>query len=190
MRIIAYRTSTQNGRVLLQESTGEYVLDNDIEKLFAFLLEDYGECIKVCWDLDATVSVFLKLLGVKLCRDLRTTKRCWVNDYKVFYIPGKVFSITYGRYKMSLYGLEQYYPELAEPDVEEVQGLGMGLLEELKKMGLRPDKLTSPVAVYEQTVLKDLDLPLAKDMPVAVAEMAWLCSGRLWIESHQIGYFK
>ena len=190
MRIIAYQTRIEDGQVLLAESTGEYVLAADIEKLFAFLLEDYGDCLKICWDLDSTVSVFLKLMGINLCRELRATKKCRVNGHRLFYIPDKVFSVSYGRYKCQLYGLEQYFPELSEPDLEELQGLGMKLLEELKKMGLKPTKLTSPVAIYEENILSKLDLPLAKDMPVEAAEFAYRASGKLWIEAHKIGYFQ
>ncbi len=190
MRIVAYRTNISNGRVLLEESTGESILDNNLDKLFAFLLEDYGECIKVCWDLDSTVSAFLRLMGSRLCRDLRTNKRCHLGGYKIFYIPDKVWSVSYGRYKANLYGLEQYFPELDEPDVLDVQLLGMKLLRELQKMGLKPTKLTSPVAIYEENILSKLDLPLAKDIPIEACEYAWRCSGRLWIECHKIGYWE
>jgi len=197
MRIIAYQTSTQDSKVLLQESTGEYILSNEIEGLFGFLLEPYDSAIRVCWDLDATVSAFLKLLGVSICRNIRETKRCHkkgdrscpLHPVEVFYIPDKVFSVSRFGLRANLYGLEQYFPELNEPDVKEVQLLGMELLAELKKMGLNPTKFTSPVAIYEECVLKNLDLPLAKDMPVEACEFAWRCSGKLWIESHQIGFW-
>ena len=193
MRIIAYSTSIQDGRVLLRESTGESVLSADIGELFAFLLEQFeedGGCLKVCWDLDATVSSFLRLMGKVKCRQLKDTKRVKVFPYSLFYIPDKVFSITYGRLKANLYGLEQYFPELDEPSVENVQLLGMGLLDELKKMGLKPTKLTSPVAIYEESILSKLDLPLAKDIPIEACEFAWRCSGRLWVEAHKLGMFK
>jgi len=191
MRIIAYRTSTQNGKVLLEESTGEYVLSNDIDQLFSFLLEDYNNTIRVCWDLDATVSAFLRLLGKAACRQLMRTKKYYARPYSVFYIPDKIFSVSYGsRLKCNLYGLEQYYPDLPEPDVKEVKVLGDGLLRELDKMGFKPSKLTSPVAVYEECVLNTLDLPKIIDIPPEVAQMAYMCSARLWIESHQIGYWQ
>lgn len=190
MRIVAYKTSTRNGKVLLEESTGEFVLGNEIDKLFSFLVEPYNQCIKVCWDLDATVSVFLRLLGVAACRKLRGTKRHHQSPFNLFYIPEKVFSVSHvSGARANLYGLEQYFPDLGEPDVKEVQLLGMKLLDELKKMGLRPTKLTSPVAVYEECVLSKMNLPKAKDMPVEASEMAWRASGKLWIESHIIAYF-
>lgn len=191
MRIMAYRTSTQDGKVFIQESGGDSALSSDLEKLWGFLLEDYGDCLKICWDLDATVSAFLRILGKTACRALQTAKKWHQEPFSIFYIPNKVFSVSHvsGR-KMNLYGLEQYYPELDEPSVDDLQALGMKLLKELRKMGFEPTKLTSPVAIYEEGVLSGLDLPTVKDMPKEVAAMAYECSGRLWVECHQIGFWQ
>ena len=190
MRIVAYRASTENGKVLLQESTGEYVLSNNIDTLFSFLLEPYDQTLKVCWDLDATVSVFLRLLGKEACQRILKTKRYHLAPFNIFYIPDKIFSVTHAsRAKCNLYGLEQYYPEIEEPDVKTVAALGKGLLVELRKMGLTPTKLTSPIAIYDEAILSKLDLPRLKDMPLEVAQFAWQCSGKLWVEAHQLGYW-
>ena len=191
MRIVAYQTQLNDGKVLLSESSGESVHSNNLDQLYSFLLEPYGQCIKVCWNLDATVSAFLRVMGTSACRSLQETKRYRRHPFSIFYIPSKVFSVTHvSGLRANLYGLDQYYPDIDEPDVKDVQLLGVGLLKELDKMGMRPTKLTSPVAIYEECVLRKLSLPQVKDMPMGVAEMAWRCSGRLWIESHQLGYFK
>ena len=196
MRIIAYRTSTQDNKVLLEESTGESVLSNDIADLFFFLIEQFedeeGKCIKITWNVDATVSLFLKLLGVLHSSQLWKTKRCHVAPFEVFYVPGKVFSVVHipTKQKANLYGIEQYFPELDEPSLPEVEALGKKLVDELKKMGMIPTKLTSPVAIYEECVMRHLDLPKLKDIPIEVAEFAYRASGRLWIETHQIGYWE
>jgi hypothetical protein len=190
MRIVAYRTINQDGKVLLQESGGQFVLSNHIDELFSFLLEDYSPCIKICWDLDATVSLILKLLGESVCRKLRETKRVSYGAFKMFYVPGKVFSVNHPAAKMSLYYLAQYYPELPEPDdIEMGQKLGENLQKELAKMGMFPTKWTSPIAIYDECVMSKMDLPRLKDLPVKVSEFAYRAAGRLWIESHQISYF-
>jgi len=193
MRIVAYRITEHEGQVLIAESTGEVVHSNDLPKLLSFLLEEYDDCLKIVWNLDQSVSVLLKLFGVEMCRKLKQEKRVHMAPFNFFYVPEKIFSChhipTKGR--CNLYGLEQYFPELSEPDhVEEVQILGEKLVKELKKMGMVPRKLTSPVAIYEECVLSQLDLPKLKDIPLDVAEMAWRCTGRLWIESHILGYFE
>jgi hypothetical protein len=200
MRIVAYRSSNQDSKVLIEESGGDSTLTGDPIKLFEFLLEDYTPCIKICWDLDSTVSLILKLLGESICRNLRETKRCHkegerrqcpLRPFEVFYVPEKIFSVSHvSGAKMSLYGIEQYYPELAEPDIEMVQQLGVKLMGELKKMGMIPTKLTSPIAIYDECVMSKLDLPKLKDIPAKAAEMAYRCAARLWIESHQVGYWR
>ena len=195
MRIIAYKTEARDGQVLLQESTGEAVLSNDLMELFPFLLNEFeeeGQCLKVCWDLDQTVSLFLRLLGASRCEKIRATKRGHFAPFDLFYVPEKVFSVVHipTRTKTNLYGIEQYFTELEEPDdVREIEALGNLLVGELRKMDMIPSKLTSPVAIYEEAVLKKLDLPKLKDIPVKVSEYAAHCAWRLWIESHQLGNF-
>jgi hypothetical protein len=189
MRIVAYRTSNLDGKVLIEESGSDKVVSNNPEELFSFLLEDYSPCIKICWDLDSTVSLILKLLGESVCRKLRETKRAFYAGFSLFYVPEKVFIVNHPAAKMSLYGIEQYYPDLPEENVELIQQLGVKLMVELKKMGMVPTKLTSPIAIYDECVMSKLDLPRLKDIPVKAAEFAYRCAARLWIESHQIGYW-
>lgn len=202
MRILAYRTSINNSKVLLLESTGMKAHSNDLDLLFSFLLEpqgnspwppQYDRCIRVCWELDATVSLLLKLLGEQRCRKLSQTHKCYYAPFNCFYVPGKIFSVTHipTKARVSLYDLQQYYPELDEPEILlEVQMLSEKLLYELRKMGLEPTKLTSPVAIYEECVMSQLDLPKVADMPKEAAIYAMNCAGRLWIEAFQLGYWK
>ena len=192
MRIIAYKTSIKNNLILLEESPNERILNNDLINLFGFLLEDYPDTIRICWDLDDTVSLFLRRMGHTACATLQKRHRCHLAPFSIFYIAGKVFSVEHipSRRRFNLYGIEQYFPELPEPDnVTEVQMLGEKLMYELGKMGLHPTKLTSPIAIYEECVMRKLDLPKIDNIPVEAAELAYRCSARLWIESHQLGYF-
>ena len=201
MRIIAYKTLVNNSKVQLLESTGEAtIFTDDFFLLLGTLLEPYEQTIRITWELDATVAPILKLLGKERCGRLHRTHKCRLSPTEgIFYVPGKVFSVdgvirvdnlNY-KAKSSLYDLQQYYPELDEPeDLTEVQQLGVKLMYELKKMGLQPSKLTSPVAIYEECVMRRLDLPTVVDMPKEAAEFAYRTSGRLWIECHQIGYLE
>jgi len=201
MRIIAYKTLVNNGKVQLLESTGEATKPtDDFNELLSFLLEPYERTIRIAWELDATVAPILKLLGEERCGRLHRTHKCRLSPTEsIFYVPGKVFSVDgvimidgkYYKTKSSLYDLQQYYPELDEPEnLIEVQQLGEKLMYELKKMGLQPSKLTSPVAIYEECMMRRLDLPTVVDMPKEAAEFAYRCSGRLWIEAHQLGYWE
>lgn len=199
MRIVAYQTQIVDKKLVILESTGEKLYTDLISDAFMFLLEpqgnsywppQYDRCIRVCWELDATVAPILKGLGEDRCKKLNKTHKCYLAPFNIFYVPGKIFSVSHipSHYKVNLYDLAQYYPELEEPDsLTEVQMLGEKLLFELRKMGLEPTKLTSPVAIYEQCILSNLDLPRVADMPREAAEFAYRCSGRLWIEAYQLG---
>lgn len=199
MRIVAYKTSLNGDQVLIEESTGEQVKSDRLDTLLSFLLEQFDEkdepvqTIKVCWNLNDTVAPILRLVGRERCQKLHDTHKCFCRPFNIFYIPDKVFLVVHipTRYKLDLYGIDQYYPELNNSrTVEEVEYLGLTLLNELHKMNLYPSKLTSPVAIYEQCVMSHLDLPAVTDMPKEAAEMAWMCSGKLWIEAHQLGYWE
>lgn len=195
MRIIGYRTSLKEGKVLIEETGGEFLISANPEEMIAFLMEPYKDSIRVCWNLDATVAVMLPFFGLRVSRELREKKRAHMPPWSLFYVPGKVFSIrhipTHQTFK--LYELEQYFPDLPDtPDFngpEELCMLGQKLMYELNKMGFQPRSLTSPIRIYDDCVMSRLSLPKLADMPLRAAELAYSASGRLWIESHQLGYW-
>lgn len=201
MRIVAYSTEIIDSKILLSESTGDSIYTTSLEDIGAFLLESYSgsywqpqfdRCIRVCWNLNATVAPIIRLIGRDRATKLHETKKAHCPPFKLFYVPDKLFAITHipSGDRVTLYGLDQYFPGYEEPVLlEHVKAFGEKLMGELKKMNLEPDKLTSPIAIYEQCILKYLDLPQVNDMPVDAAEMAYRCAGKLWIEAHQIGYF-
>ena len=87
MRVLAYQTSLANGKVLLEESTGQKVVSSEPDVLFAFLLEPQGNsawapqfdrCLRVCWDLDAAVAPILKLIGKSACIKLHQTHKAFL----------------------------------------------------------------------------------------------------------------
>lgn len=202
MRIIAYLSQRAGDTVRLLESTGEACLSKDPQELLEFLVEPFqtpeeiaeegSKYLQVCWDLDTTLAPIFRLLGVENCKKLAETKGLYYPPYNLFYVPSKIFHvkrIPSPHFEAFLYHLAQYYPDLEEPEkVEDIQMLGVKLLQELDKMGLRVTKLTSPVAIYEKAVMRDLDLPTFLDMPREACEYALECSGQLWIEAYKIGY--
>jgi len=201
MIVVAYKTEQVGRGIKIFESSGASRFTARLDKVFSFLLEPqapsywdppFDRCIRVVWDLDATVAPILKLLGSVKCRKLKDTHKCYLAPFNIFYMPGKVFTVEHipTKNRASLYDLQQYFPELDDPgDVEEVQMLGRKLLYELKKMDMEPTKLTSPVAIYEECVLDYLDLPELQDIPKEVALYAGACMGRSWVEAHQLGYW-
>lgn len=193
MRIIAYQTEVNLGSVLLKESTGETRRSNEFYELACFLLEQYEDTIKVCWNLNETVAPILKTMGEKVCTRLAKNKRCYFAPFNIFYVPDKVLSIVHipSKQKVNLYGIDQYFPDVnKEMNTVEIAAMGEYLLQELGKMRLYPKKLTSPIAIYEECVLSYTNLPTKEDMPIEAAELAYLCSGKLWIEAYKLGFWE
>lgn len=205
MRILAYTTKENSKGVRVAESTGEGIVAGDAKAILEWLMSGYladvednpkmaENTVRLCWSLDDTLSPILKLLGRRVCEKLYETKKCYLAPYKLFYIPGKLFAlrdirVSYG--KLELFDLEQYFPtEPYQDDVEQIWNYGQILYKSLNKMGYYPRRLVSPVKIFEECVLDHCDLPTGWDMPKEAAEYAWMCSGRLWIECHKIGYWK
>jgi len=165
--------------------------NDDIISLFMYLIESSE--LSVCWDLDSEIAPLLKLLGEERCKKLAGTNKCFWRPFTIFYIPGKLFSVSpvYSKEQFNLYQLKQYFPEEEEPrTVAGIKEKGLQVLEALAEMGMYPEKLTSPVAVYEQSVMRHLNLPSANDIPKEAGYYAWQCSGKLWIEAFQLGYWQ
>lgn len=196
-KIVAYTIEPNNKGLQITGSSAKgsttEVIDS-LELALEALTLPYGEpVLRVCWNLDTTLAPLLKLLGENICRKLYRTNKGFYRPYSMFYIPEKVFSIKRipNKEKVNFYHLEQYYPDHNEPaSAQGTAQLGEKLLIVLNKMGLYPAKLTSPVAMWEQYVMNHLSLPTVWDVPKEAAEFAWKCSGKLWIEAYQIGYWE
>lgn len=159
------------------------------------ILDEYyyssPDTMRVCWNLDDTIAPLIKAMGLEFCKALYKTHKGFMRPYSIFYIPDKVFMIkaVHKQITVKLYGIDKYFPNDDEPDINEVNTKGSKLVETLIKMGMTPNKLTSPVAIWEDNVLNHASLPTGWDMPYQAAEYAWQCSGRLWTEAIQLGYW-
>lgn len=194
MKIVAYESNLIDGQVQILESTGATITSNDKEKILGFLCEPYDDPIKVCWELDVFIAPILKLLNSQALTDLAKTKRCHLPPFSLFYVPGKVFSVEHipSKLKANIYGLDQYFPDFDEvPNVSNLVALCSELMEVLEAMDMKSArKLTSPVAICADSILKKIDMPTLKDIKPEIAELAYMTSARLWIEAHQIGLFE
>ena len=191
MKIEAYKLEEHEDWVNAQCSDTSAGNSQNIEDILSYLLE--STTLNICWDLDTAIIPLLKKLTEEQCKKLAETNKCFCRPFRIFYIPGKVFAISAvsDKKQFNLYQIKQYFPEEEEP--EEIEGIkvkGLQILEALAEMGMYPEKLTSPVAIYEQSVMKHLSLPDKDCIPKEAAYCAWQCSGKLWIEAFQVGYFE
>ena len=201
MNLYAYQTEYKNKFITIQSSdyNEDPLTSNDLFDIFEYLLIDYDDPgliktnhLKYAWDLDEFVAPLLRGMGRELAVELYKNKRFFIKPYSLFYIPNKVFCVKsiHRNYTARIYGIKYFFPEDKHPEsFEELEFFGKYLWEQLKLMGYRPTKLTSPIAVYQECVMKGLSMPGVDSMPRRVAELAYSCSGRLWVEAHKLGHF-
>jgi hypothetical protein len=185
-----------DGRVELLNARDNVLQTDNLKEIFYFILEGDGDGHRTVWDLDQSVAPILKLLGQEKCRELASPehKTKW-QDFNIFYIPKKLFAVKYHQYEFTLYGVDQYYPD--HKDAEDPYDVAAGteiLLKAVERMGLpEPSKLTSPVAIYEETAMRRMMLPTLADMPkdaLEASEYAYHCAGKAWVTAYKLGHFK
>jgi hypothetical protein len=211
MKIVGYCSRTVNGKVLIQASTDETILSTSLEKLLGFLIEPYEDdpnyreqwgryptVIRLTWNLDEFVSPLLRLLGERHCRELAETKETRWQDFKLFYIGGKIFSIKHDKYFAQFFDLSQYYqdslPE-APTDAFEVRYLGKKVEEVLARMNLKPSRWTSPASILRECILEKMEVvPSVWDnervhIRREPTNYALRCCHRLWISNFKVGHW-
>ena len=174
--------------VTIIASNGDKVTSNDPAAILQYLSLFSGSTNAV-WDIDAFFAPVFRLLGPELCQKLARDRKAFLRPHSMFYIPEKVFTTRMIPYnKAAFYSLNRYFPdETAEPI--DISHYARRLAAALKIMALdHTRKLTSPIAIYEDQMMSGMALP-KWDVPEDPARYAWLCSGRLWIEAYQLGYW-
>lgn len=198
-KAIGYTITESDGELVLLESDRDGIRSNNLTELFHFLLEPYPNTLKVVWDLDDFATPLLRLCGVKACQELVGSKHktfLMPHRIKLFYIPRKILTIRYGSYSAHIYNLARFFPteEVEVPITpEDVEGYGNAVIDAFAGLGMMPTTLTSPIAVYKNSLMGHYALPKMDEFPedkLDMMKLAWEASGRQWVEAHKIGYFK
>lgn len=195
MKIIAIKTAaTENGIAITRSDIG-ICFSDDLEELLDFIRKDTDDSLLLAWNLDETVAPILRKLGEELCKKLWDNASVEYRKYSIFYVQNKVFAVSlkkeFGK-NVSIYHLSQYFSDEVEPeDINGIVQYGERLVEANHKMKLYGKKYSSPIALFEQCVLKYTDMPTMKNsnMPMELAEWAWECAGKQWVEAFKIGHW-
>jgi hypothetical protein len=193
-KLVAFKIKSTNKNITLTRSDIGTTTSTSLTDILSLLCA--GDNINlIAWDLDKEVSALLKHLSKTQCIELQKTAKTKYKDHKIFYIQGKIFSITdYDSWRpRNCYHIEQYYPDTPEvTNLDEVLKLGNDIMTALKIMNLQSNKMSSPVAIFEDAVLNHISLPTipSSNITKSAAEMAWRCSGKLWIEAYKLGWFE
>lgn len=212
--IVAFDAHKVDDGIHLEDSEGESVLAKNFDTIAKFLLEDYDDedreitYLKVCYDLNEFAEIIFKTLPAELVEQFQGGQtKVKYQDYKIFYIPSKMLGISAKfrvrikgnfykeeTYEAVLYHLKQFCPDnkVVVP-VEDAKDLGMELLVQLKRMGLIPTRLVSPVSIYDECVLSRMLVPRACNIPeeaVEALEYAMQGMNREWRSAYQLGYWE
>lgn len=178
--------------VQIIDSNDKRVTSNNLDDILDFLLDPEptrNGSFRVTWDLDQFVAPILHIMPKGILETLWTKGRCYVFPYSIAYNPAKSFVVKKGRWRAAYYHLAQFFADNDKPQsLAQTVSLGEKLISELLNIGIRPHRLTSSVALLDD-LWDRYDLPNYMDLPDDVGQMAWDCSGKLWIEAHQLGHF-
>jgi hypothetical protein len=226
LRIIAYGSGVSDSQVTISNSEDDQIVSDIPSDILDFIGEEFNDSdmgyreLKVSWNLDVFLSVVLKHLGMKICKELIkpahealfsfTDNGVTLYDikgkpdvlpdgvYDIFYVPSKIFGLQVKGHKSYIYHLEQYFDDETQPDdILGVHAKACDLVDAFQSMGLNPFKLTSPIAIYEASVLNHMDIPtildLPKDMPESQAteliQWAEQCISLDWLEAYAVGHW-
>ena len=182
LTVLAYTAEVQGKQVLFKCSDNSSLLTEDWLEAISFLLKpcDYG----VCWNIDHFTEVFCSLIPQKTASELREKGRIYLPmpyRQKLYWQPGRVFSITWGQGReINFYSLSRYSDKEAK-DIDSLVELSKKVIGAYSAFGLEPKRLTSPVAVYGE-VLNKLDFPRACDLPDSALPLLNKCSEVAWEE--------
>lgn len=194
-KIITFKMTVNEDETLtIESSLGDKHTSKQLTAILRFLSMDIysknEEFIRVVWDVDEFIAPIIRLMTKEEMIKLVDTLKIFIRPYTLFYIPDKTFNVKWiaNSTKHQYYGLCQYFPDI-EDEPEDLAPYVTSLIEALDIMKMEPNRLTSPVTIYEDTHRELLESLPAKDMPMEAARYAWFCSSKLWIEAYRLGYF-
>lgn len=170
--IIAYEAEATAEGVLITRAYADRkdnLLAKSWNELTDFLVEDKGEAFHIVWNLGKFTNTLFTLLPQEKREILVEAPRTYYNNSKIFYVNSRVFGLTnmyhlrantYRSMENNFYQIRHWLsPDIEAPEtIQETAKLGEEILEALAYLGIYPDRLTSPVAVYSN-MLSQYDLP-------------------------------
>lgn len=208
--ILALQSSTYNNGY----ETGVYIIASDgrncrsanPEKVLTWLaLLQSEEYFIITWDLIEFLSPIFKLLPAEVVEALNSGERAKWPPFRLFLsiYKGKFFGVNFkyrtqikgnfyneDTYDINIYELKTFFPDVSRAvPYNEAADMGISLLKALDDMGMKPSKLTSPAAIYEESILRRIPIPTILTMPENALPMMEWCANYIkeWRTVYQIG---
>lgn len=192
MKITTYTIQSIDPLIITDSNNGKHQ-GEFIYPLLDYLFLNHQDDIKAAWNLDEFVAVICRHLSKDdLAQLIDKGKITHVGpmDYKLFYIPSKLFSIEKRNVEVKFYGLDQYF----KTPINSIEDGAHQLLEALGIMNLHPTKLTSPIAIYEECIMPHMSFHPADELVLQIPKPAlryiWHCVNEGWVEAYKLGFFQ
>lgn len=215
MKIIALSSSINKGIVKVSSSNGDNITSSVFDDILIFIAKlQVPDTFIVTWDLMDFLKPIYDILPEAITRSLNNGDRAIYPPFRLFLSvgKGKFLGINYKeriqirdnnyeehKYDMSVYELRTFFPRpesdpthLPMPPgyiLSMVVNKGNELLSALDTMGLKPNTLTSPAAIYEDNILRKMPIPTIYNLPddsIPMLEACWNYI-REWRSVYQIG---
>ncbi len=182
---------------------------------------------KLAWNIDLFFSVIFKKMGLEACKvladveggrvcvfkfegdnlvlidqpELKTAREMPAGVYRLIYNPKLIAWLSIGGIPNAsfIYHTSQYFD--SDEDISDLDYL-LSKQKELEdaifKLGLNPMRQASAAKLWEETVLKHIELPTVEDIPTKLNEddsnelLDWCekCMNRIWTFAMQVGRFE
>lgn len=123
--VYGFDTETLDGYCkLIACDNGDYRLDSDIDGILKFLTQKkYRVSSNFFFNLNYDVNAILKFLDRKRLEELRADLQTYYQEYKIFYIPRKMFRITKNKRVYAYFDIAQFFSGSLESSGKKYLGL-------------------------------------------------------------------
>ena len=189
--MITYKSQDSEHITKIESSRKDYIKSDNLQELLNFLLTPhYPVEFLVVWNLEEFMAPILKRMSPEYLKKLCDKGQVWIKEsgHSITYNHKKSVHLTLGSNRSNYYQLSQFFNGQKPKNLQDLEGMGNKLLQELETIGIEPWELSSPVTIIGD-LLKGIKYPDSRDLPDEVGQIAWDCCGRPWVEAHKIGHF-
>ena len=203
--VVGYSAESQKGGVLLKRcyaGVTDNLLARDFDMAADWLTHQYPNSFSIVWDLAAFTNAVFSLLPLATQEKLHTETRVYVNQYIKIFSVDRWFGLTvtkplhgnfYEKRETNFFGVDRFMPSgTAQPtDPDQVADYGNDILAGFERMGIAPDKLTSPVGVFADE-LRGYELPTIYTNP-DIEDACGYCIPMMryeWRSAFILGFFE
>jgi len=173
---LTYNAERQGQSILLSCNDGRRLVTDNWEDIAGFLLMPCD--MALVFNIDEFVDT---ILPKDIKEALKGGGRIYSYDNrKLYYQPSRMFGIN----QIDFYGLSRY-SDNEITDVMELAELATKVTKAYSFFGVTPARLTSPVAVFNETLDK-VDFPRACDLPDSAFDMLSKCAEIAWEEWREV----